>query len=80
MRPDGAIVSIYVDLVHQVFEGDLIVTTTGRRYLVIAARYQRSGRHRRRQHLRCIVNGASEPAPGRSSHTIRWYSRNPRKK
>lgn len=74
MKPDGAIVSIYVDLRATVNPGDIIRTATGRSYLVLAARRQTRGKRRGRQHLRAVVNGRS-PDVSSTVHEIRWYKR-----
>lgn len=53
--PIGATVRIYVDLVAQVAEGDLVETTSGRRYQVLGMRVQQHGKHAGRQHLAVLV-------------------------
>jgi len=54
--PVGATVRIYVDLVARVAPGDVIETTSGRRYQVLGVRVQERGeRAGRRQHLSAIV-------------------------
>lgn len=78
--PVGAIVSLYVDLVARVAIGDVIETQTGRRYQALDVRVQARGKHRGRQHMRCLVLAAAPevigavPFTGRV-HTIRWYAR-----
>lgn len=54
---------------------DVIETESGRRYSVIAVRVQECGKHKGRQHLRCIVMPADEPQHGEKTHRIRWYKR-----
>lgn len=73
--PAGAIVAIYVDLVSPVAVDEVIETESGRRYSVIAVRVQERGKHKGRQHLRCIVMPADEPQHGEKTHRIRWYKR-----
>jgi hypothetical protein len=83
--PPGAIVGLYVDLLARVYEGDLIETRSGRRYLVLHAREQQRGKHAGRQHLRCSVLAEGEEPPlapneladprERVVHRIRWYRR-----
>lgn len=53
--PIGATVRIYVDLVARVVEGDIVETTSGRRYQVLGARVQQHGKHEGRQHLTVLV-------------------------
>lgn len=75
--PVGASVRLYVDLVAQVATGDLIETSSGRRYSVIGVRVQARGKHAGRQHLQCLVvpNGwLPDPREG-TLHRIRWYKR-----
>lgn len=73
--PAGAIVALHVDLVASVAVDDVIETESGRRYSVIAVRVQECGKHKGRQHLRCIVMPADEPQHGEKTHRIRWYKR-----
>lgn len=77
--PVGAIVGLYVDLDAQVEVGDVIETTTGRRYGVLDVRVQLRGRHAGRQHLRCAVIGEMRSmgveAGVNRVHHIRWYRR-----
>ena len=74
--PVGAEVGLYYDSLRYVVEpGDLLVTGTGRTYLVRTVRIQRRGRHRgRRKHLRCIIVPAGTKTGGRV-HPLRWYRR-----
>lgn len=77
--PVGAVVRIYVDLLDQVAQGDIIQTGTGRRYSVIGVRVQKRGKHAGRQHLQCLVVAndwlPETPEPGAKMHTIQWYKR-----
>lgn len=73
VAPLGSVVGIYYDALREVVTGDALVTTTGRTYLVVAARRQQRGKHRRRWHLRCAVVEAA-PA-GARVHPLRWYKR-----
>lgn len=72
--PPGAEVGIYYDALVTVEPGDAIVTATGRTYLVVVARRQARGKHRRRWHLRCVVAEGGPPA-GVKVHPLRWYRR-----
>jgi len=83
--PPGAVVTLHLDLDSVVREGDLIETSTGRAYLVIAVRTQGRGVHAGRQHVTCSVM----PADWLSNldklvktlgadamvHRITWYPR-----
>lgn len=80
--PAGAIVSLYVDLVAPVADGDIIETQTGRRYQVLAVRVQARGKRKGRQHLSCLVIGKDggepvlrEDGSVSACHRIRWYTR-----
>jgi hypothetical protein len=75
----GATVRLYVDLVAAVAVGDLIETTSGRRYNVVDVRVQARGKHAGRQHLHCLVvePGWLPDPPVGTLHTIRWYARTP---
>lgn len=87
--PAGAEVGLYVDLAAIVAPGDIITTTSGRRYLVVSSRVQLRGARHGRQHLRAVVMDA-EPmttaqlaafaARGHRIHTIRWYKRKNRRR
>lgn len=80
--PVGAVVRIYVDLRDQVDVGDIIETTSGRRYHVLAVRVQQRGKHVGRQHLSVLVvpkNWAPDIDTGRL-HLIRWYRRRARRR
>lgn len=79
--PIGATVSIHVDLVDAVTAGDLVETTSGRRYSVLVVRVQQRGKHVGRQHLQCLVvppDWLPDPPIG-TLHRIRWYPRAPRR-
>jgi len=72
--PAGAIVGIYVDLKACVDVGDVIETTSGRRYSVVAKRVQARGKHVGRQHLRVSVMAPDDPLPATGIlHRIVWY-------
>ena len=77
--PVGATVRIYVDLVERVAVGDVIETTSGRRYQVLGVRVQERGEHAGRQHLQCLVVPKNwlpdPPAENARLHRIRWYPR-----
>lgn len=50
-----------------------LVTPSGRVYLVVAVRVQQKGKHRGRQHLRCVV---SDVVPeGAQEVPLHWYAR-----
>jgi len=68
------VVGIYVDLVARVEVGRVIQTQTGRRYGVASVRVQLRGKHRGRQHLRCVVLADDDVTCG-MVHEIRWYKR-----
>lgn len=72
-RPVGAVVSIHVDSIAPVAQGDAIRTPTGRTYLVLGGRVQQRGKHRGRQHLRLLV--VDEAPPQAVVHHIVWYPR-----
>jgi hypothetical protein len=72
--PVGTEVGIYVDLVATVAVGDVIETTSGRRYQVMAVRHQHRGIHAGRQHLRALVVPPNwTPDPMAVVHRIQWY-------
>lgn len=75
--PVGATVRLYVDLAISVECGDLIETTTGRRYSVLGVRVQTRGVHAGRQHLECLVveRGWLPDPPVGTLHRIKWYRR-----
>lgn len=75
--PVGATVRLYVDLVAPVAIGDLVETTSGRRYSVLAVRVQLRGAAAGRQHLHCLVvdRGWLPNPPVGTLHRIRWYKR-----
>lgn len=76
--PIGTEVSLYVDLRERVDVDDLIVTTSGRTYLVTGVRVQLKGKHSGRQHLRAVVldeTDARALGTSRTRHMIRWYER-----
>lgn len=75
----GAIVGIYVDLVAPVATGDVIETTSGRRYRAVEVRVQQRGHHVGRQHLRCLVMSTDDPVDATVTvHQISWYRRRSR--
>jgi hypothetical protein len=76
--PVGTEVGIYVDCRDQVDVDDLIVTTSGRTYLVVGVRVQQKGKNAGRQHLRAVVldeTDARALGASRTRHIIRWYER-----
>lgn len=74
----GTEVYLYYDSPRDVREGDLIVvSSSGRTYLVRTVRVQQRGKHAgRRKHLRAVVvpTGTS-PAAGAVAHPLHWYRR-----
>lgn len=81
--PVGAVVRLYVDLMNQVKEGDVVETRTGRGYSVLSVRVQKRGKYVGRQHLVCTVLHdawledlvAGRGPLGAIVHRIRWYRR-----
>lgn len=73
IAPAGTVVGIYYDGVHVMAEGEALRTPTGRTYLVVANRIQVTGKHRRRQHLRCLVVDSVDP--GTAVFPLHWYRR-----
>jgi hypothetical protein len=71
--PVGAVVGIFYDAPRAVAQGDVLVTRTGRTYLVVSARKQKRGTHVGRWHLRCLVQSA--PPLGARIHPLHWYPR-----
>ena len=69
----GDEVSIHYDSDDPVEIGDLIQTRTGRTYKVTALRIQKSGIHKGRYHLRCLV--IETPEIGTLVHQLFWYPR-----
>lgn len=74
--PIGAVVGIYWDGAAALTPGDHLRTPTGRQYQVISVRIQKDGKHRGRQHLRCLVVDGSLHI-GRT-YRLRWYARSRR--
>ena len=70
--PVGAFVRIYYDG-RPLSPGDYLLTPTGRLYQVITVRVQQRGKHRGRQHLRCLVD--ETPIGGRRVLPLHWYPR-----
>jgi hypothetical protein len=67
----GSIVAITYD--GDVSDGDALVTSTGRTYLVLDSR-RVNGLHPNRHKLRCLV--WDQPVPdGATTHRLRWYTR-----
>lgn len=76
--PAGAEVRLFYDAVtRDVRAGDELVTsTTGRRYLVLAVRRQERGKHVGRMHLRCVVLAPeARRDPDTIVHPVTWYRR-----
>lgn len=76
--PAGAIVRVRYDTDAVVEPGDVIETTTGRRYLVDEVRpvcRRHPGGPWRRLNLRCVVLGPGEVVEGAVVHPLFWYRR-----
>lgn len=75
--PAGALVKLYVDSRHRLDIGHVVITHSGRRYLVQSTRVQERGKWAGiRQHFTAIVLGRDEPTPdGAPVLEIRWYRR-----
>lgn len=71
--PLGAIVGIYWDGLAALQPGDHLRTPSGRQYQVVSVRVQKRGKHRGRQHLRCMV-ADRDLKPG-NTYRLRWYAR-----
>jgi hypothetical protein len=73
MKAVGEECGLYYDTTLSVDVGDVLETSTGRRYLVLTSRRQQN---RPRWHLRCVVMGETDPMPdGAVIHPLYWYSR-----
>lgn len=72
MKGPGEECKLYYDTSLTVEAGDAIETSTGRRYLVVAARKSPSKTHR--WNLDCVVMAGGDPVPG-NVHPLYWYSR-----
>lgn len=74
MRKPGEECKLYYDTTLTVEAGDVIETSTGRRYLVMAAR--KSPTKRQRWNLDVLVMSSDQINPiGTTTHMLRWYSR-----
>lgn len=75
--PAGALVKLYVDSRHRLDVGHVVITQSGRRYLVQSSRVQARGKWAGiRQHFTAIVLAADEPTPDDAPILeIRWYRR-----
>lgn len=74
MRKPGEECVLYYDTTLTVNEGDVIETSTRRRYLVMRARP--SARTRNRLYLDVVVMAPDEPNPEEAVvHMLHWYSR-----
>lgn len=73
--PVGAVVKLFIDTIHSVWEGDYIQTQTGRTYLVQSVRVQTKGIHQGRQHLTVMVVPEDSTQVGDTVIPIRWYRR-----
>lgn len=81
MKPPGSVVTLGYDNDDEVEAGDVIETSTGRRYLVHEARRVRrrpgvAVRWRFRWRLQCVVLDPDEAHPeGARVHELVWYDR-----
>lgn len=74
--PAGALVKLYVDSRIQLDVGHVVMTQTGRRYIVQTHRVQARGKWAGiRQHITAIVMADDEPTPLVPILEIRWYRR-----
>ncbi len=74
--PIGALVSLYYDSPREIHEGDILVTTTKRMYLIFELRRQTKGLHVGRWHIRAfVVEERQLPDGPRVFHPIYWYRR-----
>lgn len=74
--PAGALVSIYMDTLVTIREGDYIVTTAGRKYEVETVRRQKRGIHVGRQHMMVtVLPDDAELTNDARIHRLRWYKR-----
>lgn len=75
--PAGALVKLYVDSRQPLDVGHVVMTPTGRRYLVQTRRLQERGKWAGiRTHLTAIVLADDEPTPVDAPVLeIRWYRR-----
>lgn len=78
--PPGAIVSLYLDTIRPVAEGNVIETQSGRVYRAVHVRQQQTGKHTGRWHLKALVITPDDVNPD-TDHIIRitWYRRQTRK-
>lgn len=75
--PAGSLVSLYYDSPREIVIGDVLMTESGRVYIIAELRRQARGRHIGRWHIKAIV---SETVPaGTTTHPIYWYKRKRRK-
>lgn len=74
VRKPGEECKLYYDTTLTVDPGDIIETSTGRRYLVTAAR--KSPTRRQRWNLNVLVMAPGAPYTlGATVHMLHWYSR-----
>lgn len=76
--PIGAEVGIYVDMRERLKVGDVLETTSGRRYAVSKIRVQLRGKHIGRQHLRVVIVDGDFRCSG-AVYSIHWYARRRRR-
>lgn len=74
--PIGAVVKIDYDaaLGVSIEDGDALVTSTGRTYVILRAKRMAVGRKPNHWRLRCQV-AEGPPPPGVPVHTLKWYRR-----
>ncbi len=72
----GSVVKLYVDSRQRLEPGHVVMTSTGRRYLVETVRVATRGRNAGiRQHFTAVVMRDDEPTPAVPVLEIRWYRR-----
>lgn len=77
MRKPGEDTYLYYDTTLTVLPGDVIETSTGRRYLVTVATKSNGPVHHNRWHLDVVVMHPDDVNPeGATIHMLHWYSRN----
>ncbi len=71
--PIGAIVRVTYHTVEPVAADDVLVTATGRVYVVLGSRKVRSKRSDHLYTLRCLISESIPP--GARTFTLKWWSR-----
>jgi hypothetical protein len=76
--PPGSLVRLYYDSPREIQIGDVLMTHSGRIYIIAELRRQTRGRHVGRWHVKAIV-GETIPE-GSITHPIYWYRRNKKRR